>query len=102
MYLRLKKRTLKKTSTGSIDAVILESKRQGRITSQRFICYLGSIKESLIGAVVHRILFWDKVLKKLDSLSLSIESRHQIEEMLSQRIPRPTDEERVWYRERRA
>jgi hypothetical protein len=102
MYLRLKRRALKKTPTGSIDAVILESKRQSRTTSQRFIAYLGSIKERYVESKVNRILFWDKVAQKLDSLNLPPVTRQRIEERLSQQIPQPTNEERKWYQELRA
>jgi hypothetical protein len=100
MYLRLKRRPIKKESSTCIEAVILETKRKGKMISQQFITYLASIREQHVQNIIPRILFWDKVIQKLVSINLPPDARERIEETLSQQIPRPTEDERDWYRER--
>lgn len=102
MYLRLKKRALKRLSRTSIDAVILESRRNGSTTVQRFIAYLGSIRENHIEHVRPRIVFWDKVFKKFDLIHMPSDIRRIIEDRLAEHIARPTDDERAWYLQRLA
>jgi hypothetical protein len=102
MYLRLKRRPIKKESSVCIEAVILESKRKGKTTSQQFITYLASIRQQHIQNIIPRIIFWDKVAHRLNTMNLPPDTRKRIEERLSSQIPQPTADERNWHQERLA
>ena len=91
MYIRWKKNIRKKTkadfSNVTFCAVILENKRQDGKVKQKFLKYLGSIRENRIDSATSRTLFWKKASKNLDTLELSKENKASIIKKMLQVVP---------------
>ena len=85
MYIRWKKRK-QKDGTNRLDAVLVESYREGNKIKQRFIKYLASINpdhsyEKAINYDVAKYDFLNHVKYKLNKLDLDSSEREKIEEM---------------------
>lgn len=71
----------------SLDAVVVENKRDGRKIRQRVVCHLGVVHENTKHETRDRFLFWKYTVPKLDQLSLDTETRTKLEAQLNDVIP---------------
>lgn len=77
----------------SLDAVIVENRRDGKKVRQRVICYLGTVHEKTAGETLDRFRFWRYTAKKLEQLELKKNVRARLEAQLSAVIPRMSESE---------
>lgn len=84
MFVRWKRR--KALAGDSLDAAVVENRRDGQRVRQRVVCYLGSIHERTKAEQRDRVLFWRSASRKLDGLNLARPARKRIEAKLSQTI----------------
>lgn len=70
----------------SLDAVIVENRRDAQKVRQRVVCYLGSIHELAATELRDRVLLWRHASQKLDGLNLKRPARNLIETKLSAKI----------------
>ncbi len=75
----------------SLEAVLMESPREGDEAKQRVIKHLGTIAHIEIS--FRRRLFYRDVEKNLDSLNLKPAERKEIEGQIRQKVPMPTQED---------
>ena len=92
MYVRWKKNIRKTTKSKkntnvTYYAVIVKSLRQNRRIKQKFIKYLGSIREDNLDSERCRNLFWKNVSEKLGTLELSKKDKASITNKLRQVVP---------------
>ena len=86
-----------KSSKDSLTAILVESHRIDGRPRQRFECYLGTIREwTVLDRVYwHLVDFWISADKKLDDLQIDQDARQKIETKIAERIPRPTEQDRL-------
>jgi hypothetical protein len=92
MFLRWKRRPLRRTADTAWDAVLVQSVRVAGTPRQR-TRYLGSIRMRYRTAPAHRQAFWAAVERRLAPLALELTTRQAIEAQLTREVPRPTAEE---------
>jgi hypothetical protein len=86
----------------SLVAVLVEDYQEAKKSKMRFIEQLGSIKERILNSrardmrAFHQGLFWARVDKKLDHLTLKPEQRKEIESKISETVPRPNGDWALW------
>jgi hypothetical protein len=69
-------------------AALVRSERRDGKTRQRFVAYLGSVREEFAAdSVTARARFWDQVGQRLDLLGLDARSRRKVEDGIRQRVP---------------
>lgn len=108
MFVRWKRRKLKKRlgySPGmsgdpseacfTLSAVLVRSERMGGKVRQRFVKHLGTIKDWGLTIEGHRLGFWERAEKALDSLDLDSDTRERIEANLAATVKPLTPEEWV-------
>ena len=102
MFVRWKRRLLHRShnkGTYALDAVLVESYREGSKVKQRFIKHLGSVEERLLNhkeayvRAVHQNYFWKHAAVRLDTLKLDRSQTEIIERKIVERIPRPNRQE---------
>jgi hypothetical protein len=76
-------------------AVIVKSVYIDGESRQRFVKYLASIREDHIRLARLRSLFWAKVTKKLETLSLDSVTREAIERKIAKKVLKPPEEELI-------
>jgi hypothetical protein len=93
MFVRWKKRKVRGNYEGlySLEAVLMESHREGDEGKQRVIKHLGTIAHIEIS--FRRRLFYRDVEKNLDSLNLKPAERKEIEGQIRQKVPMPTQDD---------
>ena len=105
MYVKWERRRLEASLDGkglSLVAVLVEGYQAQGKPRERFIEYLGDIKEQFLITkardmrAFHQGLFWARVDKKLDHLKLDPEVRKKIEAEILETIPRPGDDWALW------
>ena len=81
-------------SKDKLTAILVESHRVDGRPRQRFVCYLGTIREwTVLDRVYwHLVDFWISADKKLDDLQIDQDARQKIETKIAERIPRPTEQ----------
>ena len=92
MFLRWKRRPLRRTPDIACDAVLVQSIRVAGTPRQR-TRYLGSIRMRYRTAPAHRQAFWAAVEERLELLALEPTTRQAIGAELVREVPRPTAEE---------
>jgi hypothetical protein len=86
----------------SLVAVLVEDYQKAQKNKKRFAEQLGSIKEHILNSkardmrAFHQGLFWARVDKKLDHLTLKPEQRKEIESKISETVPRPNGDWALW------
>ena len=86
----------------SLVAVLVEDYPEAEESKMRFLEQLGSIKERILDSkardmrAFHQGLFWARVDKKLDHLTLKPEQRKEIESKISKTVPRPNGDWALW------
>lgn len=98
MYIRWKKRRMVGKFLGSgphyaLSAVLVENRRIDGKPRQKVIKHLGSIRESGIIYVGHRIGFWQTTSAAFKALALPPDQQRAFELVLCERVPIPTHEE---------
>lgn len=81
------------TGDYALSAQLVESRRVDGKPRQKVIKYLGTINESKITYVGHRIGFWRTASAAFKALNLPPEQQHAIELALHDRVPFPTKDE---------
>ena len=93
MFVRIKRRKLRKDHGRTRDAVLVKSVwEQGR-PRQKVVRYLARIQECYLTAPAHRQLFWLRVDAHLASLHLDPDTRARCEQRLAREVARPSPEE---------
>jgi hypothetical protein len=81
------------TGDYALSAQLVESHRVDGKPRQKVIKYLGTINESRIDQVNHRIGFWRTASTAFKALGLPPDQLHTIEQALHARVPFPTQED---------
>ena len=83
-------------SKDKLTAILVESHRVDGRPRQRFVSYLGTIREWTLKDRVywHLVDFWVSVDKNLDALQIDQVTRQAIETRIAERVPRPTTQDR--------
>jgi hypothetical protein len=81
------------TGDYALSAQLVESHRVEGKPRQKVIKYLGTINQSDIAHIGHRIGFWRTVSAAFKALGLPPEQQHTIELALHARVPFPTQED---------
>jgi hypothetical protein len=81
------------TGDYALSAQLVESHRVDGKPRQKVIKYLGTINQSRIDQVNHRIGFWRTASTAFKALSLPSDQQHTIEQALHARVPFPTQED---------
>lgn len=81
------------TGEYALSAQLVESRRVDGKPRQKVIKYLGTINESRIHYVGHRIGFWRTAQAAFKALALPPDQQHTIELALHARVPFPSQEE---------
>ena len=76
-------------------AVVVESVRIGGKPKQRVVKYLASIREDHIRLARLRLLFWAKVTKEFETLSLDSDTKETIERKIEEKVSKPTEAELI-------
>jgi hypothetical protein len=90
MFVRWKRRRLRRHQDTAWDAVLVQSVRIAGAPRQRTVRYLGSIRAQYRTAPAHRQAFWAAVEQRLAPLALEPATRQAVNAQLEQQIPRPT------------
>lgn len=90
MFVRWKRRHLRRNRDTAWDAVLVQSVRIAGTPRQRTVRYLGSIRTRYRPAPAHRQAFWAAVEQRLAQLALDPATRQAVETQLERQIPRPT------------
>ena len=93
MYVRWKRRPLRRSGDTAWDAVLVQSVRIAGQPRQQRVGYLASIRAHYHTAPAHRAWFWTRVVQRLETLGLDARTRHAVERQLQQVVPRPSDAE---------
>ncbi len=86
----------------SLVAILVEDYQDGDISKIRDIERLGSIKERVLNSnardmrAFHQGLFWARVDKKLDQLTLKPAERKKLESKISKTVSRPHGDWALW------
>ena len=86
----------------SLVAVLVEDCQEAEENKMRFVEQLGCIRERMLNSkardmrAFHQGLFWARVDKKLDHLTLKPEQRKEIESKISETVSRPNDDWSLW------
>ena len=86
----------------SLVAVLVEDYQKAEKSKKRFAEQLGSIKERILNSkardmrAFHQGLFWARVDKKLDHLTLKPEQRKEIESKISEIVSSPNGDWALW------
>jgi hypothetical protein len=93
LYVRWKRRHLRRRAETAWDAVLVRSVWHQGAARQHVVAYLASIRAEYRTAPAHRAWFWARVDSRLAILGLNPTTRHTVEARLAQVVPRPTAEE---------
>ena len=101
MFVRIKRRKLRKDNGTTRYAVLVKSVwEQGR-PRQKVVRYLARIQECYLTAPAHRQLFWLHVDAHLADLRLDSDTRARCEQRLAREVARPSPEELEALRQQR-
>jgi hypothetical protein len=89
MFLRWKRRWLRRRQDTAYSAVLVRSVWHQGTPRQQIICYLGTIRASERLAPASCYAFWQQVAQRLTALTLDPATRQSIEARLAQVVPRP-------------
>jgi hypothetical protein len=92
MYLRWKRRRV--PGYDLLSAVVVASARTAAGPRQRYLCYVGSVRQSEWGSLRghYACLFWAPALAALDRAGIRGADRERIEAELERAVARPADE----------
>lgn len=90
MFVRWKRRTLRRSLDTTLHAVLMRSVRVAGRPRQQTVCYLAAIRAQYQHAPAHRQAFWRQVDERLATLPLDATTRQRVETTLASTIPRPT------------
>ncbi len=93
MFLRWKRRVLRRTDETVLQAFLVRNFWQHGQTRQQTVCYLGSIRERTRMVPAHRQAFWARVEVSLATVPLETATRQRVEQRLEEKVPRLTGAE---------
>ena len=90
MFIRWRRRPLRREADALLYALLVRSVWHQGCPRQQLVCYLASIREHYQHAPAHRQAFWRRVEWRLTTLALEPVMRQRLEHQLATVIPRPT------------
>lgn len=89
MFVRWKKRDLRRGGGRVLYAVVVENHRLDGKVRQKVLKHLATIKERRVDAVAHQEYFWQRVDWCLEEMQIEPAVRQEIEVTLAATVPRP-------------
>jgi hypothetical protein len=86
MFVKWAKRKLADQSRFSLDAILVKNQWENGKVKQRYVCYLGSIREDRINRTRYLLEFWRSVDKNLKRLGLSPDQQQLLEQNIQKKV----------------
>ena len=101
MFIRIKRRKLRRNDGTALDAVLVQSVWEHGKPRQKVVRYLAGIQDRYLTAPAHRQLFWSRIDAHFSALQLDAETCARLEARLVRDIARPSQEELAMLQQQR-
>ena len=93
MFIRIKRRKLRRNDGTALDAVLVQSVWEHGKPRQKVVRYLAGIQDHYLTAPAHRQLFWNRIDAHFAALQLDTETCARLAARLVKDITRPSQDE---------